>query len=393
MIEPLAAADGTMPVVPDRSAAGEHDHLPSWADAMTWDDYELLVKRTVEPFEGAFDLNFFNYIHPQRLQGHWPAHQVRDTPIRLSYTAWGDPDAALVLCVGGIANAARRWDYLAHALSAEFYVVCLDWPGRGMSAWMPTQGDYTMETNLEVLCQLLTHLDHERASVIGSSLGGSVGMALCARHPERVDRLVLNDIGPHMPAERRQRRAQAVARHYVFRRPADLFRRLGASAKNEGPVTEEELLHNTYFQTKWSDGHGGRIYRHDPRALQAYAEEAGNSLCQWDDWARIQRPVLVIHGMVSDALLDETVAEMVRKPGVVAMEVPATGHTPALSDDNQIRFVRSWLRGEGPEADFCCLNPQATPRHLFGSLPTGERGTGSGGAARGAGREAGGAAP
>lgn len=341
----------------------------SWGDAMTWAEFDLLVERTVVPFKDKFELRFFNYTHPVRLQGHWPSHQQKDTPVRISYTEWGDVDAPVLICVGGIANTARRWDYLANALSDDFRVICLDWPGRGMSGWMPTQGDYNLDTNVEVMRQLLSFLDCGRAHVLGSSLGGSVGMALCARFPELVDRLVLNDIGPYMPAERRRRRAQAVARHYAFRRPVELFRRLGAAAKNEGPVTEDELLHNTYFQTKWSDGHGGRIYRHDPRALQAYAEDAMNSIDQWADWGSIETPVLVIHGMLSDALLDETVAEMARKPGVMIMEVPETGHTPALSDANQIHFVQQWLRKQGPDGNFSCLLPPATPRHLFGAAP------------------------
>ncbi len=358
-----------LPAVPVSS--DDADTLPflSWRDAMTWEEFELLVDRTTVPFRDKFELCFFNYIHPLRLQDHWPEHQRKDTPIRMSYTDWGDIDAPAVICVGGIANTARRWDYLALALSEDFRVICLDWPGRGMSAWMPTQGDYTLDTNVEMVSQLLDHLDCGRVHFLGSSLGGSVAMALAARQSDRVGRLILNDIGPYMPAERRRRRAQAVARHYVFRRPMDLFRRLGAASKNEGPVTEEELLHNTYFQTKWSDGHGGRVYRHDPRALQAYAEGATESIDQWEDWAKIDAPVLVIHGMVSDALLDETVAQMTEKPGVTAMEVPKTGHTPALSDANQIHFVLQWLLGRGPEGSFTCLLPPAQPRHLFGASP------------------------
>lgn len=348
-------------MVPDNSG---HE-ASGWGDAMTWEEYELLVQRSIASSEGKFDLRHFNYVHPVRLQSHWPEHQRKPTPVRLSYTAWGDPDNPAVILVGGIANTARRWDHLALALSEHFYTVCLDWAGRGMSAWMPTQEDYSVDSHIEQVLQFIRHLDCDRVSIVGSSLGGSTAMALAARHPGLVERLVLNDIGPFMPAERRRRRAQAVARHYVFRRPAELFRRLGASAKNEGPVTEEELLHNTYFQTKWSDANGGRVYRHDPRALQAYAEQAQESLNQWQDWQQLDMQVLVIHGMVSDALLPDTVAEMILRPHTTLMEVPDTGHTPALSDENQIHFLRGWLTGFGPQGHFSCLNPPATARHLF----------------------------
>ncbi|WP_157879257.1 alpha/beta fold hydrolase [Pararhodospirillum photometricum] len=360
------------PMIPDTAlipaSPGESPQIYTWGDAMTWDDYDLLVERTLAPFEGCFHTADFVYRHPLALQAHWPAHQRKETPVRLTYTDWGDPEAPVLLCVGGIANTARRWDYLALGLSATHRVLCLDWPGRGQSDWMPTQGDYTLDTNVEVLRQFLEALDRGPAAVVGSSLGGSTALALCQRHPALVHRLILNDIGPYIPAERRTRRAQAVARHYVFRRPADLFRRLGASAKNDGPIHEDELLHNTYFQTKPSEG--GRIYRHDPRALQAYAEEAQESLEQWQAWARLDIPVLVVHGMLSDALLPDTLAEMKQKPGVTVMHVPDTGHTPALSDPHQIGFLLDWLESRSPEGDFTCLNPPAAPRHLFAGKTT-----------------------
>lgn len=73
--------------------------------------------------------------------------------------------------------------------------------------WLAKE-DYTLDTNVETLVQLLGHLDRPSASIIGSSLGGSTAMAFAAQHPGRVERLVLSDIGPYMPAERRRRRAR-----------------------------------------------------------------------------------------------------------------------------------------------------------------------------------------
>jgi len=350
-------------IVPDTSAKATPSL--SWRDAMSWEEFEIFVRQAVMPFEGKFRHRYFNYVHPVAFQGHWAPQHVKETAIRIAFTEWGHPDLPVLICLGGIANTARRWDYLADGLCDRYRVICLDWPGRGMSAWMPTQGDYTLDVNVEVIRQLIEFLDCGTATILGSSLGGSVAMAFCARHPGKVEKLILNDIGPFMPSERRKRRAQAVARHYVFRAPMDLFRRLGASAKNEGVLTEDELLHNTYFQTKWSDAHAGRVYHHDPRALQAYAEDAAEDIDQWRDWEGVGVPTLVIHGLMSDALLPETVEEMITKPGVTAMHVPKAGHTPALSDAFQIGCVREWLEGQSIGGTFSCLIPEETPRHFF----------------------------
>jgi 3-oxoadipate enol-lactonase len=46
---------------------------------------------------------------------------------------------------------------------------------------------------------LLDHLDIDRASVMGCSMGGMVAQMLAARHPQRVDRLVLTATACYMP--------------------------------------------------------------------------------------------------------------------------------------------------------------------------------------------------
>jgi pimeloyl-ACP methyl ester carboxylesterase len=170
-----------------------------------------------------------------------------------------------------------------------------------------------------------------------------------ARHPRLIDKLILNDVGPHIPARRRKRRAEAIARHYVFRDPAELLRRIGASQKNDGPVSDDIRFNLTFHQTRWSDEEGGRIYRHDVRAMQAYRRSAVHSVMQWDEWQRVKCPILLIHGMQSDALMEPTIKRMSRGKNITVMHVPDTGHTPLLADRNQVEFVRQWLAGRGPE--------------------------------------------
>ncbi|MGQ9368221.1 alpha/beta fold hydrolase [Azospirillum sp. ST 5-10] len=317
-------------------------------DAMTWKDYDK-VMRVIEPLIGAGHvLRHFEYTHPAALQTGTVERLRADYTIRLAYTEWGNPLRPTLLCLGGIANAARRFDYLARTLARDHHVLCLDWAGRGRSGWLAEQSDYCFESTVAQVMALIRHKRLGRVTLVGSSLGGCVAMRVAAQAPDVVDRLILNDVGPFIPEERRRRRAESVARHYVFRRPAQLFHRMGAAQKNDGPVDDTVLLHNSFHQTRWSEENGGRVYRHDIRALQSYRDGAARDHDQWDDWARVDCPVLVVRGMMTDALLESTAERMLAKPRVSLIQVPLVGHTPTLSDPLHIDALRRWL--QAPDA-------------------------------------------
>ncbi len=311
-----------------------------------WNQYMAMASQVVGRFHGQFRLEHFDYLHPVRLQPHTPPRLRKPYTVNVAYTEWGPADAPVVLCCGGVANVAMRFNYLAADLSDRFRVVCMDWLGRGRSGWLAAEGDYSLATYAEQLRQMILHLGGQPVTLLGSSMGGSAAIELIARHPRLVGRLILNDIGPHIPARRRKRRADTLARHYVFRKPADLLRKLGASQKNDGPASDDIRFNLSFHQTRWSEDEGGRVYRHDVRALQAYRRDAQTSLLQWAQWEKVRCPLLLIHGLQSDALLPPTIRRMSRRKAITVMHVPDTGHTPLLADRNQIWFVRDWLQSE-----------------------------------------------
>lgn len=313
------------------------------AEEINWRTYETIM-RVIEPLIGAgHSLRHFDYTHSAELQPGTVERLRSDYSIRLAYTEWGDPRNPALICLGGIANSARRFDYVARALSHHYHVLCLDWAGRGRSGWLADQSDYSFDGNVAQVLALIRHKRLGSVTLLGSSLGGNVAMRVAAEAPELVDGLILNDIGPFIPNERRRRRAESVARHYVFRHPAQLFHRTGAAQKNDGPVDDTVLLHNSFHQTRWSEENGGRVYRHDIRALQCYRDGAAQDHDQWDDWQRVSCPVLLVHGMMSDALQESTIARMMEKPRVGVVHVPDVGHTPTLSDPLHIDVLRRWM--------------------------------------------------
>lgn len=79
------------------------------------------------------------------------------------------------------------------------------------------------------------------------------------------------------------------------------------------------------------------------RALQAYREDSQHSLMQWRQWQHVDVPVLLIHGLQSDALMASTIARMRRGKDLTLMHIPDTGHSPLLADRNHTWFIREWL--------------------------------------------------
>ena len=321
------------------------------ADSPAWRDWLRTAGRLDRRFAGHHAPASFRYHQPVALQPEVPARLRRAYDVPVACTDWGPRDAPVLLCCGGVANSAMRFAFLAADLAREGHrVLCMDWLGRGRSGWLADGSEYVLASYVEQLRQVIDQLDVGPVALLGSSMGGSAALALAASDPQRVSRLLLNDVGPHIPQARRALRAQTLARHYVFRTPEDIMRRAGAAQKHDGPVGDEVRLFIAYHQTRWSDEDAGRVYRHDPRALLAYQRDAARSVDQWDAWAQLRCPVLLLHGMESDALSLATIARMQRLHPLSLVHVPDTGHTPVLSDRHQTATIGAWLRSAERDA-------------------------------------------
>lgn len=332
-------------------------------DAVNWDDYDALIEAIDAGIGNRPSMHRFTYQHPEHLQD--PDEGARKPyPVSLAYFDSGG-DGEPVIAVGGIINVSQRFDFLALDAAATLRVIALDLAGRGRSGWLAEQSECRLESYMEQLIQLLNFLDLDTCTLLGSSLGGSVAIALAARHPGRVRRIVLNDSGPYIPVERRRRRAQAVGRHYVFRSPSEMFRRAKAAARHSGPAPDAVLLHAAHHQTRWSDDEEGRVYRRDLRALLAYRADARSSLDLWEDWAKVKCPVLLIHGTRSDATTQETIDRMRGSRSLSVIHVPGTGHTPSLSNYALIANVVRWIGDDRPfDADHA-LPTDGWPRRVL----------------------------
>jgi pimeloyl-ACP methyl ester carboxylesterase len=108
---------------------------------------------------------------------------------RIAYREAGDPRQPLLLLVHGITSSSETWVPVMPALAEHAYVIAPDLLGHGRSD-KPT-GDYSLGALASVLRDLLERLGHDRASVVGHSLGGGVALQFAYQYHEHCDRLVL----------------------------------------------------------------------------------------------------------------------------------------------------------------------------------------------------------
>jgi len=110
---------------------------------------------------------------------------------RISYrSAGGGP---VVLLLHGITSNATTWDDVLPWIAERHTVVAPDLLGHGQSAKPRT--DYSLGAQANGLRDLLAVLGHERATVVGHSLGGGIAMQLAYQYPELCERLVLVSSG------------------------------------------------------------------------------------------------------------------------------------------------------------------------------------------------------
>lgn len=266
---------------------------------------------------------------------------------RLAYREWGDPaNPRVLICVHGLTRNGRDFDVLASALADRWRVVCPDMPGRGESEWLHCKADYTLATYMADCAALIARLDVEAVDWLGTSMGGIIGVHLASLRGSPIRRLVVNDVGPFIPAEGMSRIGDSVGTNPHFSGPAEAEAFLRLAMAKFGIVREDHWRHVVEISTRPAEGGGLRLH-YDPGIAEAYRGLLAGDVSFWPIWEAVRQPVLVLRGADSDILLPDTAGQMAtRHPQVTLVEFPGCGHAPALMEEAQIVAVRRWLESE-----------------------------------------------
>lgn len=260
-------------------------------------------------------------------------------------TEWGDTQAPPLIMWHGLARVGRDFDTLARHLAPLFHIVCPDTIGRGLSSWSanPAQ-DYLIPTYCAHAVELMDRMGFDNARWVGTSMGGIIGMALAGTPATagRIERLVVNDVGPQANAEaidRIKAYVTAVPEYPSFER-FEAFMRIAYAPF--GKLTDAEWRRMAETSVRRRDN-GSFSAHYDPAVMQVFADQA-SGFDIWELYDAINCPTLVLRGEASDLLEPDVAQAMSRRgPKAQLVSVAGCGHAPMLNTPDQIAVLKGFL--------------------------------------------------
>jgi pimeloyl-ACP methyl ester carboxylesterase len=265
--------------------------------------------------------------------------------LRLHYLDWGNASAPPVVCVHGYTSSAQAFNAPARHLQHRFHIIAPDVRGHGESAWSPT-GAYQYRDQVSDLEEIVDQLGLEQFTLIGTSMGGIIAMAYAGAHPERLVRLVINDIGPDVE-EGSQRITQMVgSRPEALSTLEDAMayrRQVSPIVASRSPEDQQELALGVLRQHP----DGRWVWKLDPAYIQQRVQHgAPPRPALWPVLQRLSCPTLVVWGTESDVLSEAQARRMQEVlPRGELVAVSGVGHAPTLVEPEALAALERFLGG------------------------------------------------
>ncbi len=258
---------------------------------------------------------------------------------------WGDPSSPPLIMWHGLARNGRDFDELAQALSGDYFVICPDTIGRGLSSWADAPNEqYVTAYYARIAGAMLDHYGIDKAAWIGTSMGGLIGMHVAAgENAHRISALIINDIGPEIPDDALGRIITYARELPEFYRMAEAEEWLRTVYAPFGPAPEGFWPRMAETSTRRRDD-GKLTLHYDPRIIDAL-EAVPGQLSNWAFYERITAPTHVLQGVQSDLLTDDILARMADAgPRPASSAFPDCGHAPTLSNPEDAALIASLLQ-------------------------------------------------
>ena len=244
----------------------------------------------------------------------------------------------------GLARTGRDFDELARELATDYFVVCPDTIGRGLSSWAADPGsEYCLKNYCAIAIAMLDSYGIENTHWLGTSMGGLIGMHLASgQTADRINSLVINDIGPSVPQ-------QAIDRILLYASDLPVFETIALAAewlkttyKPFGPANDA-FWHRMLMKSIRRTDSGKITLHYDPDIISQFSVSP-EDFENWDHYDNIRQPTHLIWGEKSDVLTRSAVDRMISSgPEPKVSVFKDCGHAPTLSRPGDIAELKRFF--------------------------------------------------
>ncbi len=260
----------------------------------------------------------------------------------------GRAEATLtVLCLHGLSRNSADFEQLADQLCDRYRVLVPDQRGRGLSQWDSDNSRYQPLTYVQDMWQLLDALGIGKVVVIGTSMGGLMGMLMAAQQPQRIAGLVINDVGPEVDPAGLARLMSYVGRDQVIRNWDDAVAYTRKLNQVCFPFYNDEQWQAMARRLYRENEQGVPVAAYDPAIAAPIHSDQDNAVPP-DLWPLYQTlrevPLLLLRGELSDLLSVTCFVRMQQEvPAAMAVTVPGVGHAPMLDEPDALDAIEEFL--------------------------------------------------
>ena len=261
--------------------------------------------------------------------------------VKLRYLDWGTEGLPYMVCLHGHTGQARIWDQLAEEARNHYHVLAFDQRGHGESG--RADDGYARDRFVEDLAALMDALDLPKVTLAGLSMGGWHSMLYTPGHQDRVEKIVMVDIGPESSREAMASRGNRPPTPEEF---DSLDGAIEWARTGNTLVSDEDLRSDVAHRTRQRED-GKWTWKADPRLFQPLTDMTDETLIKryWDGLSAISCPILHVRGRESGLVSDDILERMSQaNPNFQNVDVPDAGHVVTV--DNPQGFndaVRDFL--------------------------------------------------
>lgn len=263
----------------------------------------------------------------------------------------GNPAGRPLLLVHGFSSSVQSWEKWTPLLEGDYRLISVDLPGHGLTR-TPAGYDPSIERYADFLDTFMGAIKLDRATVIGSSMGGHAAWELALRHPERVEALVLVGAAGWRDPSATDRDEALIFK--LLRNPVlgPLMRDLDNSALVRSGIRAtfvNKALVDDAMVSRYVDL--SRAPNHRQTLLNITLGFRTGSSATKERLSAIRVPTLVLHG-AQDALVPVSGARLFGEaiPGARVVIYDKVGHLPQEEmPERSANDLQTFLRAAFPE--------------------------------------------